>query len=123
MQGDQKQEFLKCKEEYIRARVLYESLRKLASNLHKPINDDLDSGRISEKEWAERTSEIDFDIGVDLAYDRLVVAENRLIECGRKLLETIMTHEESEKLKRLWECKYPSVRSKVVDLLIRWEPD
>jgi hypothetical protein len=42
---------------------------------------------------------------------------------GRKLLEQNLTEEQKREIAIIWEyCKFSSIKEKVIDLLLRFEP-
>lgn len=116
------EEFLKAKAAYIMAKAAYEDAKEKASKANRRLDELLDAGLITVDEWAERTTENDFKMGVDDALQRLIEAEDRLIEAGRRLLEERLTAEEAAKISEVWSCKFASIREKVVDVLLKWNP-
>jgi hypothetical protein len=82
----------------------------------------MENGVITVDEWAEKTTDIEFDMGLDEALQRLIKAEDKLIDAGRRLLETRITGEEAEKIGEVWDCRFVTIREKVVDVLLRWDP-
>ncbi|MEM1798660.1 MAG: hypothetical protein QXX87_05505 [Candidatus Jordarchaeales archaeon] len=116
------EEFLKAKAAYIVAKAAYEDAREKASKANRRLDELLDAGLITADEWAERTAENDCEMGVVEALQKLIEAENRLIEVGRRLLEERLTGEEAAEISEVWNCKLASVRKKVVDVLLRWDP-
>jgi hypothetical protein len=61
---------------------------------------------------------------LDEASEELRKAEKRLIDLGRKILEQNLTVEQKRKVAIVWEyCyKYVTIREKVIDVLLRFEP-
>ena len=116
------EEFAKAKEEYLEAKAAYEAVREKASRANRRLDSLLESGVITVDEWAEKTTDVEFQLGWDEAFQRLVEAEKRLVEAGRRLIERRLTAEEAEKVKAVWDCKFASIREKVVDLLLKWDP-
>jgi hypothetical protein len=116
------EEFLKAKTDYVSAKAAYEAVKERASKANKRLDELLEGGVITVDEWAEKTTDIEFDMGPDEAMRKLIKAEDKLIDAGRRLLETRITGEEAEKIREVWNCRFVTVREKVVDVLLRWDP-
>jgi hypothetical protein len=116
------EEFLKAKTDYVSAKAAYEAVKERASKANKRLDELLEGGVITVDEWAEKTTDIEFDMGLDEAMQRLIKAEDKLIDAGRRLLETRITGEEAEKIREVWDCRFVTIREKVVDVLLRWDP-
>jgi hypothetical protein len=116
------EEFLKAKTDYVSAKAAYEAVKERASKANKRLDELLEGGVITVDEWAEKTTDIEFDMGLDEAMRKLIKAEDKLIDAGRRLLETRITGEEAEKIREVWNCRFVTVREKVVDVLLRWDP-
>lgn len=114
--------FLRAKRNYLEAKAAFESVRERASNVNRRLDDLLEAGLITVDEWAERTTDVEFQLGWDEAFQRLVEAEEALVEAGKRLLEKRLAAEEAERIKAVWECKFASIREKVVDVLLKWDP-
>ena len=116
------EEFLKAKTDYVSAKAAYEAVKERASKANKRLDELLEGGVMTVDEWAEKTTDIEFDMGLDEAMERLIRAEDKLIDAGRRLLETRITGEEAEKIREVWDCRFVTIREKVVDVLLRWDP-
>jgi hypothetical protein len=116
------EEFLKAKVEYASAKAAYEAIKEKVSKANERFDELLEDGAITVDEWAEKTTDIEFDLGLDTALQRLIKAEDKLIDVGRRLMEKRVTDEEAEKIKEVWDCRLISIRDKVVDVLLRWDP-
>jgi hypothetical protein len=64
-------------------------------------------------EWAEKTTDIEFDMGLVEAKERLIKAEDKLINAGRRLSETRITSEEVEKIREVWDCRSVTIRKRL----------
>jgi DNA polymerase III delta prime subunit len=117
------EEFLRAKMEYISAKAAYEAIRERASKMNGLLDELLEEGAMTVDEWAEKTVDIDFNLGLSAALQRLIRAEDKLIDAGRRLLETRITSEEAEKIREVWDCKFATIREKVVNVLLRWDPN
>jgi hypothetical protein len=117
-------EFEEAKKEYLEKKLWYEVLRKKVAEANKVYDEKLERGEISVDEWAEKTTDTDFKVGLDEASEELRKAEKRLIDLGRKILEQNLTVEQKRKVAIVWEyCyKYVTIREKVIDVLLRFEP-
>lgn len=116
------EEFAKAKEEYLEAKAAYEAVRERASKVNRRLDSLLEEGLITVDEWAEKTTDVEFQLGWDEAFHRLIEAERRLVDAGRRLMEKRLTAEEAEKIKAVWDCKFASIREKVVGVLLKWDP-
>ena len=116
---DLAREFLKAREEYLKVKEEYEIIRERARKATKPLDQLVLADRISVDEWAEKTVEIEFKLGLDDALKSLIDAKDRLIKAGRRYIETQITREEAEKIKEIWDCPLISIRDKIVDALLR----
>jgi hypothetical protein len=123
MDGDQlKADFMKAREEYVIIKALYTVLRREVSERNRYWDELLEKGSISVEEWAEKTTDIEFDMGLDEVMEKLREAENRLLQAGKQLLETRISEEDRERIQAVWNCGYP-FREKVVDTLLKWDPE
>ena len=116
---DLAREFIKAREEYLKAREEYERIRERARRATNPLDQLVLAEKISVDEWAEKTVEIEFKLGLDDALKSLIDAKDRLIKAGRRYIETQITKEEAEKIKEIWDCPLISIRDKIVDALLR----
>jgi len=115
------EEFLKAKTDYVSAKAAYEAVKETASKANKRLDELLENGVITVDEWAEKTTDIESDMGLDATLQRLIEAEDKLIDAGRRL-ETRISREEAENIKEVWDCRFVTVREKVVNVLLRWDP-
>jgi len=116
-------EFEEVKKDYFEKKLRYELLRKKASEINRIYDEKLDKGEISVDEWAEKTTDTEFEIGLDDTLEELRKAEDRLIDLGRKVLEQNLTEEQKRKVAVIWEyCKFSPIREKVIDALLRLQP-
>jgi methionyl-tRNA formyltransferase len=98
-------------------------LKTLNSEINRIYDEKLDKGEISVDEWAEKTTDTEFEIGLDDTLEELRKAEDRLIDLGRKVLEQNLTEEQKRKVAVIWEyCKFSPIREKVIDALLRLQP-
>ena len=115
------EEFVKAREEYLKAKEEYERIREKARKATEPLDQLVLADKISVDEWAEKTVEIEFKLGLDDAHKRLIDAKDRLIEAGRKYIESQITKEQAEEIKEIWDCPLITIRDKIVDALLRLE--
>jgi predicted nucleic acid-binding Zn-ribbon protein len=116
-------EFEESKKEYLEKKLRYELLLKKASKINRVYDEKLERGEITVDEWAEKTTDTEFEIGLDEALEELRRAEDRLIDLGRKVLEQNLTEEQKREIAIVWEyCKFSPIREKVIDVLLRFEP-
>jgi ribosomal protein S13 len=116
------EEFLKAKMQYVSAKAAYEAIKERVLKENERLNELLESGVIKVDEWAEKTMEVEFNLGLDAALRSLIEAEDKLIDTGRRLMEMRITSEEAEKIRQVWECRFTTIREKVVNVLLRWDP-
>jgi len=116
------EEFLEAKKRYLAARLSYETVKERASKANRHLDELLETGAITVDEWAERTTDVDFALGLDEALQRLIEAEDKLVDAGKRLMEARITSEEAEKIREVWDCKFAPIRERVVDALLRWGP-
>jgi len=114
------EEFLKAKKDYVSAKAAYEAVKERASRANRRLDELLEKGVITVDELAEKTTDIEFDMGLYEAMRKLVKAEDKLIDAGRRLLEARITGEEAERIREVWDCRFAAIREKVVDVLLRW---
>lgn len=114
-----KQDFENVKLEYLKVKAEYDAVFKKVLEANKSINDAFENGQLSADEWAWKTTDNEFRFGLDIVQEKLVKAENKLIAVGRAYLEQKLTSEQLEAIKVIWECKFPTIREKLVNLLLR----
>lgn len=116
-----KQVFEDAKKEYLKTKTEYDELYAKLVEANKPIHNALEQGKISVDEWAWKTTDNEFELGFVDAQERLIKAGSRLIAAGRAYLEEKLTEEQKENIKVVWDCKFHSVREKLINLLLRLE--
>jgi len=112
-------EFIKAREEYLRAREEYLRIRDRVREATEPLDQLVLAEKISVDEWAEKTVEIEFKLGLDDAHIRLMEAERKFIEAGRRYIESQITREQAELIKDIWNCPLITIKDKIVDALLR----
>lgn len=106
---------------YLEAKRDYNKLREQVSEKTREIHNLLEKGEITEEEWAIKTTDIEFEMGLDDALQRLIEAERRFINAGRKLLENDLP-EIAKEIEKIWDCKFSTIREKVVNILLKFNP-
>jgi len=116
-------EFERVKKMYLAIKLMYEEACKRAREENRKWDELAEQGKITDEEWAEKTVDVDEKHGVLDLLTRLNEAEDCLIKVGSRLFERCLSEEQRKELKKVWDCKYATIREKVVDLLLRWFPE
>jgi len=118
MWQEAERDFREAKRAYREARRCYEEKRAEADRRCEGLHRAVEEGRITVDEWAEKCTDIDYEVGTPSAFREVVEAENRLLEVGRRLLKLLHPDEWNSDLDNLFKCTYPHIRRKVVKALL-----
>ena len=108
--------------EYIEAKRKYDETCEKQKRMAEPYHKLMDEGKISEDEWIEKLEKVDDEVGLDEAMMQCIDAEKKLIKRGIEEFKKMARDEkEKEMFNEIEEGIYlPSVREKVIDLIIKF---
>jgi hypothetical protein len=113
------------KKRYIEAKLIHEELKTIWSKIVEPYNEQLKNNEISDTEWAEKITHLEFELGLPEAFEQLYKAERALVDWAHKRLEPELTEEQRKTLGPLWAkwWRYPSIEDKLINLCLRLEEE
>ena len=117
------EDFNSARVTYLGAKQRYDDCYCKVLEANKEWNNLSERGLISDEEWAEKTTDTELNMGLDVLRRNLCKAEEKLIQAGRKALEAKMSKEQSKEISKVWSCKFVSVREAVVDVLLKWDAE
>ena len=114
--------FAQPQKKYIEAKGEYDLRKSQFDRLRQPLDHALDQGTISDEEWAQKVTALEFECGIPDAQSKLNEAEHELVEWARQKLDPHMTEKQRAEIAIVWEkWLLPNVRDKVIDLCMRLE--
>ncbi len=115
------QRFEKVKAEYQRLKAEYKELLQKVIKANEKWEKLLEEGKITEEEWAEKTTETEFNMGLDDLTRKLWAVEDLLITLGREIIFNYMSlpTEKKQELETVFNCKFTTIKEKVADILLK----
>ena len=110
-------ELKEAREIYFKAKVYYQYVRAEADKLDGPYCELYDNGKLTDEEIVKKFTEHDKKFKVSEAHDILRMAEDKVLEAGKRIFKTLYPEEFNE-AKEVFDSGLITVRRKVLDLIL-----
>jgi len=122
MQVEKYAKFENLKRGYLFAKLLNDDVNKKASKLYVPIEEKLHQKAITEEEAINLFVEIDKKLKTTETLELMLTARRALIKEAARITQEKATPEQWEQIKEVFKCTLPSIREKLIESMLHFDP-